>query len=54
MHLNEYPLPFQLEFQKRQISVYTVPTNENGTVYQFSPLLTRRLMALRVNCFYLI
>ncbi len=30
----------------------TVPTNEIGTVYQFWPILTRRLMALRVFSFY--
>jgi|688.fasta_scaffold806268_1 hypothetical protein len=30
----------------------TVPTNEIGTVYQFRPLLTRRLIALRVFIFY--
>ncbi len=31
---------------------HTVPTNEIGTVYQFRPLLTRRLTALRVFSFY--
>jgi hypothetical protein len=33
-------------------SIYTVPTNEIGTLYIFRPLLTRRLMALRIFSFY--